>query len=127
MWTHHVYFPVRDDHEHKRGQERDESEVLSNIFRHVSPTRIRTYEAPAGGKYKRQRTHADKGPERNAYAVAPASRIIATEYHVANACVQQNQTHIRNDVKRDPNKLVADPCVPNVTFTLGRDRPQIYR
>ena len=127
MRTHHVYFPVRDDHEHRGVQERDYSEVLSNVLRHVSPTRIRTYEAPAGGKCKRQCTRAGKDPEHNVYAVAPASHIVATEYHVANACVQQNQRHFQRDCKRDPNKLVADPCVPNVTFTLGRDHPQKYQ
>ena len=119
--THQVHFPVRYEHEHSREQERDKSHDICNDERCVSPTRIHTRSSPAGGKYGQQRTRAGKGPERNVYAVAPASHIIASEYHVANACVIQNQTHIQRDDMRHPNKLVAG--VPNKTLILGRNHP----
>ena len=82
---------------------------------------------PGDCKRVQQRTRADKGPERNVYAVAPASHIVTSEYHVGNACVQQSRTQIKSDDSNGINQVVAEPCVPNVTFTLGRDPPQKYR
>ena len=127
MRTHHVHFPVRYDHEHRGVQEREHSQECSNRCRCASPTRIRTHEIPDEIKRVQQRTRADKGPERNVYAVAPASHIVATEYRVAHACVQQSCTQIDSDVINGINQVVAEPYLPNVTFTLGRDPPQKYR
>jgi hypothetical protein len=122
-----VHFPVRYGYERRGVQERAKSQQCSNIFRSTSQTRIRAREKTAAGKCDQQHTPAGKGPERNVYTVAPASHIGTNEYHVANACVQKNQTHIQRDIISDPSKVVAEPCVPNVAFALGRDGPQKYR
>ena len=98
---------------------------MPNIYRCASPTRIRTRERTGDSKCGQQHIRAGKGPERNGYAAAPASHIVTTEYHVANACVQQNQAHIDRNITSDPSKVVAEPCVPNVAFALGRDYPHI--
>ena len=123
MQTHQVHFPVRYDYEHSGVQQRGTSQRSSNTFRCASPPRIRTRERTAAGKCDQQHTRAGKGPERNVYTVAPDSHIGTTEYHIANACVQQSRTHIQRDIISDPSKVVAEPCVPNVTFALGRDCP----
>ena len=131
MQTHQVHFPVRYDYERRgerRGEhEREQSQCPLNKIRCASPTRIRTRERTAAGKCGQQHTRAEKDPERNVYAAAPANLIVTTEYHVANTCVQQNQSHIERNINSDPSKVVAEPCVPNVTFALGRDCPQIHR
>ena len=127
MQTHQVHFPVRYDYERRGVQESEHSQYKPNIFRCDSPTRIRTRERTAAGKCDQQHTRAGKGPEHNVYTVAPAGHIGTTECHVANACVQQSRTHIQRDIISDPSKVVAEPCVPNVTFALGRDCPQKYR
>ena len=47
MHTYHVYFPVRDDHEHRGEQVREKIYECSNIVRLLSQTRIHTLEKPA--------------------------------------------------------------------------------
>ena len=123
MQTHQVHFPVCYGYERRGVQERGPSQQCSNSFRCTSQTRIRAREKTTAGKCDQQHTPAGKGPERNVYTVAPASHIGTTECHVANACVQQSRTHIQRDIISDPSKVVAEPCVPNVTFALGRDCP----
>ena len=120
-----MHFPVRDYNEHKGEQAREHFQCTTNSCRWASPTRIRTRERRDEGKCVQQYTCADKGPERDVYAVAPASHIVTTECHVGDACPQQNRAHIERD---SSSKVEAEPCVPNVAhFTLGRDRPQKYR
>ena len=127
MQTHQVHFPVRYAYERSGDPVRERSQQCSNIFRCAGHTRIRTREKTAASKHNQQHTRAGQGPERNVYAATPASHIVTTEYHVAHACVEQNQCHIQRDIISDPNKVIAEPCVPNVTFALGRDVPQKYR
>ena len=124
MQTHRTHFAVRDGYDHTRVQERAESLYKCNIKHCASQTRIRTRERREDDKCDQQRTRDGKGPERNVYAVAPASHIVTTECQVAHACVQQSRTQIESDVYKGPINVVAEPCVPNVTFTLGRDNPQ---
>ena len=125
LQTHRVHFAVRDGNDHTRVQERAESRYKCNIKHCVSQTRICTRERREEGKCDQQRTRDGKGPERNVYAVAPASHIVTTECHVTNTCVQQSRTQVETGAHKEPINAVAE-CVPNVTFALGRENPQIH-
>ena len=127
MQTHRVHFAVRDGYDHTGVQRLEESHYKCNIKRCVNQIRMCTHKRPANGKCDQQRTRDGKGPERNAYAVAPASHIVTTECHVTNACVQQSRAQIETDAYNEPMNGVAEPCVLNVNFALGRENPQIHR